>query len=108
MGIPEPEPDLAVLRGTEQEFWHRHPSTAELVVEVCITSHDYDRSKLRAYASAAVKECWLVLGPEKVIEVYRLPKDGEYSEQMSYGPGDTLVCAVLPGFTLALDGFFAK
>ncbi len=104
----EPEPDLAVLRGTEQEFWHRHPSTAELVVEVCITSHDYDRSKLRAYASAAVKECWLVLGPEKVIEVYRQPKDGEFSEHAVHGPGGTLMSEVLPGFRLELDAFFAK
>ena len=31
----------------------------------------YDRSKLRACASADVKECWLVLGPEKLIEVHR-------------------------------------
>ena len=33
----------------------------------------YDRSKLRAYASAGVKECWLVLGREKQIEVNRQP-----------------------------------
>jgi hypothetical protein len=30
-----------------------------------VSSHDYDRSKLRAYAVAGVQECWLVLGPEK-------------------------------------------
>src|SRR5271154_2662235 len=52
----EPEPDLAVLHGVEEDFWNRHPDTAELIVEVCVTSHEYGRSKLRAYADAAVKE----------------------------------------------------
>ena len=104
----EPEPDVAVLRGTEEDFWNRHPDTAELVVEVCVTSHEYDRSKLRAYAEAAVKECWLVLGPEKKIEVYRLPKNGQFTGQTSFGPGGTLDCAALPGFKLSLDSFFSK
>ena len=85
-----------------------HPRTAELVIEVCVTSHDYDRSKLRAYAAAGVKECWLILGPEKQIEVYRQPKDGQFTEHALHGPGGTLTSAALPEFTLALDAFFAK
>ena len=104
----EPEPDIAVLHGEEADFWNRHPDTAELVVEVCVTSHDYDRSKLRAYAGAAVKECWLVLGPERMIEVYRQPKDSQFTERTLHGPGGTLTSAALPGFTLSLDSFFAK
>src|SRR5213592_2774839 len=66
----EPEPDLAVVRGREEDFLQEHPRTAELVIEVCVTSHEYDRSKLRAYANAGVKECWFVLVPEKQIEVH--------------------------------------
>jgi len=104
----EPEPDLAVVGGRKEDFRHDHPNTAELVIEVCITSHDYDRSKLRAYATAAVKECWLVLGPEKQIEVYRQPKDGQFTEHEFCGPGGTLASAALPGFTLSLDALFAK
>ena len=104
----EPEPDVSVVRGTEKDFWSNHPHTAELVIEVCITSHDYDRSKLRAYASAAVKECWLVLGPEKQIEVYRQSKDGQFTEHSLHGPGGTLTSTALPEFTLSLDAFFAK
>ena len=73
LGDSEPEPDLAVVRGRREDYRQTHPTTAELVIEVCVTSHDYDRSKLRAYASASVQECWLVLGPEKQIEVHRQP-----------------------------------
>jgi Uma2 family endonuclease len=107
-GDSEPEPDLAVVAGRKEDFRNDHPHTAELVIEVSISSYEYDRSKLRAYANAGVKECWLVLGPEKKIEVYRQPKDGQFTEHAQYGPGGTLASAALPEFTLSLDAFFAK
>src|SRR5213078_2040843 len=69
----EPEPDVAVVRGREEDFRLEHPHTAELVIEVCVTSLDYDRSKLRAYASAGVKEYWFVIAPDRKIEVHRGP-----------------------------------
>jgi Uma2 family endonuclease len=107
-GDSEPEPDLAVGIGRKEDFRLDHPHTAEFVIEVCITSHDYDRSKLRAYANAAVKECWLVLGPEKQIEVYRQTKDRQFTEHTVHGPGGMLTSTALPEFTLSLDTFFAK
>jgi len=106
-GDSEPEPDLAVVAGRKEDFRLDHPHTAELVIEVCITSPDYDRSKLRAYAAAGVKECWLILGPDKKTEVYRQPKDGRYSERELHGPGGTLASAAVPEFTLSLDALFA-
>jgi len=107
-GDSEPEPDLAVVAGRKEDFRHDHPHTAELVLEISITSHDYDRSKLRAYAAAGVKECWLVLGPEKQIEVYRQPKDGQFIEHSLHGPDGVLACAALPECTLSLDALFGK
>jgi len=107
-GDSEPEPDLAVVSGRKEDFREDHPHTAEFVIEVSITSHDYDRSKLRAYAAAGVKECWLVLGPERLIEVYRQPKDGQFTEHALHGPGGSLTSAALPEFTLSLDALFAQ
>jgi Uma2 family endonuclease len=104
----EPEPDVSVVRGDETDFVSDHPRTAELVIEVCVSSHDYDRSKLRAYATAGVKECWLVLGPDKQIEVYRQPRKGQFTDHAIHGPGGALTSAALPEFTLDLDVFFAK
>ena len=49
--------------GSINDYRTEHPYTAEVVIEICVSSHEYDRSKLRAYADAGVKECWLVLGP---------------------------------------------
>ena len=82
--------------------------TAELVIEVCVTSHDYDRSKLRAYASAGVKEVWLVLAPEKQIEVHRQPADGQFSDPVVAGPGGRFVSVAVPSFAVDLDALFAK
>ncbi len=104
----EPEPDLAVIQRRIDDFWHEHPRTAELVIEVCVTSTDYDRSKLRAYASAGVKECWLVLGPEKQIEVYRQPTGNQFSEYIVHGPGGQLNSMILPGLAVELDRLFSQ
>ena len=69
--------------------------------------HDFDRSKLRAYASAGVKECWLVLGPEKQIEVHRQPQGEQFAEHALHGPGGLLTSAAAPSFTVELDRLFA-
>ena len=44
------------MPGSEEDFRLAHPRTAELVIEVCVTSAEYDRSKLRACATAGVKK----------------------------------------------------
>ena len=104
----EPEPDLAVVIGKKEDYRQDHPHTAELVIEVCVTSHDYDRSKLRAYASAGVKEVWLVLAPEKQIEVHRQPAGRQFAERVLTGPGGPLVSVAVPSFAVDLDALFAK
>lgn len=107
-GDSEPEPDLAVFRGSEDDFRARHPTTAELVIEVCVTSHDYDRSKLRAYATAGVKEVWFVLVPEQQIEVHRHPSGGEFADRTTYSIGGVLASAALPEFSVQLDSLFQQ
>lgn len=99
-GDSEPEPDLSVVQGREEDYAARHPDTAELVIEVVVTSYDYDRSKLRAYATAGVKECWLVLAPEQQIEVYRQPQGDHYSEKRVFVVGQRLASSVFPSVTV--------
>ena len=57
----EPEPNISVVRGAARDFLDDHPHHAEFGVEICVSSPDYDRAKLRAYASAGIPEVWLVL-----------------------------------------------
>ncbi len=103
----EPEPDLAVVRGRMEDYRHEHPHTAELVIEVCVSSAEYDRSKLRAYANAGVKEVWLILAPEKRIEVHRQPAGDKFAGQELHGPGGRLTSATVAGLTVSLDALFA-
>ena len=105
-GDSEPEPDLSVVRGSINDYQTEHPHTAELVIEICVSSHEYDRSKLRAYAGANVKECWLVLGPEKTIEVHRQPQGERYGERSIHGPGGILSSTAVSGFRADLATLF--
>ncbi len=77
------------------------------MIEVCETGHEYDRSKLRAYASAGVKECWLVLEVGKSIEVHRQPAGEQFAECIVHGPGELLVTTSVPSFTLDIASLFA-
>jgi Uma2 family endonuclease len=104
----EPEPNVSVVRGELDDYLRAHPDTAELVVEVCADFQEYDRSKVRAYATAGVKECWIVLGPERRVEVYRNPLNGVFRERIIIGPGGTLTCQSLPGVTVDLDQLFRE
>ena len=102
----EPEPDLSVVRGSLEDYTKTHPTTAELVVEICVTSHEYDRSKLRAYAQAGVKEVWLVLGPEKRIEIYRLPETDHFVGHEVLENAATLTSTALPSVSMPLMELF--
>ncbi len=85
-----PEPDVAVVQGTWADFRSRHPTTAELVVEVAISSAALDRENASLYAGAGVTAYWIVLGSEEQIEVYREPVDGSYQSRRVYERGETI------------------
>ena len=104
----EPEPDVSVIQGSIDDYTTEHPRTAELVIGVCVTTHEYDRSKLRAYARAGVKECWFVLGPENQIEVHRQPAGEQFAERTLHGPSGVLPSTAVPEITVELDALFAK
>ena len=85
-----PEPDVSVMRGTLGDFGTRHPTTAELVVEVAASSVAPDRENASLYAEAGVAEYWIILGEREQVEVYRRPVEGVYREQRTYGRGEVI------------------
>jgi Uma2 family endonuclease len=102
----EPIPDLAVIAGSVSDFDQRHPSTAELIVEVAVTTVDADREKAEIYAEADVKEYWIVLPVERQVEVYRQPRGGKYEAREIFTQGE-IVCSVLPAIRVSLAKLFA-
>ncbi|MEJ2327553.1 MAG: Uma2 family endonuclease [Chromatiaceae bacterium] len=82
----EPEPDLAIVRGDIERFRSCHPSSAELVVEIAISSIDIDRAKAELYARAGVPSYWLVLPEQRAAIVYSDPGPGGYQSEQRLDP----------------------
>ena len=103
----EPEPDVMIVRGEESDYDEVHPITAELVVEIAVSSAALDRENASLYAEAGVPEYWIVLGGEQQIEVYRQPENGVYRQKRLYSLGETLACENVPGLSASLTDWFA-
>jgi len=72
--VHEPEPDVAVVPGQRRDYATSHPKTATLIVEVALTSVDYDRNvKSSLYAKAGIPEYWLLNLRDRRLEVFREP-----------------------------------
>jgi Uma2 family endonuclease len=77
----DPVPDLAVVPGRPRDYTG-HPTTADLVVEVADTSLDFDTSdKKLLYASAGIRDYWVVDVNGRRLLVYRNPQGGDYAAQ---------------------------
>jgi len=71
----EPEPDVAIVPGTERDYLTAHPSMAALIVEVADSSLRVDRRlKSGLYARARLPEYWIVNLVDGALEVYREPE----------------------------------
>lgn len=103
----EPEPDISVTRGGEIDFSSAHPTTAELVVEVAVSSPALDRENASLYAEAGVKEYWIVLGTDRRVEVYRRPENGHYQETRVFEAKDFIECSSVPALRLTVSELFA-
>jgi len=71
----KPEPDLAVVRGTEQDYIESGtPRTALLVVEVSDSTLRYDRGrKAGLYAKYKIADYWVLNLVDRQLEVHRDP-----------------------------------
>lgn len=103
----EPLQDVAVAAGVDADFDERHPTTAELVIEVAVSSERPDREMAALYAEAGVKEYWIVLAPRRQVEVYRRPEAGGYRERQIFAGDDEIVCDALPAIGVSLPALFA-
>ncbi len=106
--INAPEPDIAIVRGTEEDYAKRHPGPADLplVIEVADSSLSIDQTtKLRLYATAAIPQYWVINLPESQVEVYELPDAaaGEYARRACYGLGQGFFLHLSPRHSLEIN-----
>jgi len=100
-----PEPDVAVVSGSVDDYETRHPETALLVVEVADSSLQQDRlTKSGIYAAAAIPEYWIVNLRALVLEVMRDPEPARarYRDVRTLRGGARVELAALPGVVVAV------
>lgn len=100
----EPQPDLAILT-SDSDSGTRLPKASDvlLLIEVADTTIQYDRTvKLQLYAKHGIREVWIVNLVDRVLEVYREPKDGGYRVKLDRAASETMSPLALPTVELAL------
>jgi Uma2 family endonuclease len=105
LATSEPEPDIAIVLGDIESYRDQHPTTAELVVEIAVSSVEVDRAKADLYAKAGVAIYWLVLAEECAVEVYSEPGDSGYRNMETCGIGHRL--ETWYGMRIPIDAVFA-
>jgi hypothetical protein len=76
LSVSEPEPDIAIVRISQDHYSTRHPEPADigLVIEVSDATLDYDRDeKGTIYAQDGIVCYWVINIPDQQIEVYTEP-----------------------------------
>ncbi len=86
----EPEPDIAVVRGSIRDYRDAHPQSAVLIIEVADSTLAFDRHvKGSLYARAGVSEYWIINLVDSVVEMYREPiQDSSARFRWSYARSD--------------------
>ena len=102
----EPEPDLAVIRGSVRDYVDRHPTPEDvaLVIEVAETSLARDRAKCQIYAEARIENYWIVNLVDSQIEVYSRPSvsgHGAKYEQLMRCDAPMTIPLIVEGQTVA-------
>jgi len=108
--VSQPEPDIAVVRGTVRDYTRAHPTTAVLVVEVSESTLAFDRGeKASLYASAGIPEYWIINLLDRCVEVYRDPiaMTGQlygygYRSRLQFFATDTVAAIAIPQAPIAI------
>lgn len=106
----EPEPDVAVARGSVRDYSQEHPARPVLVVEVAVSSLALDRDhKGSLYARARLEDYWIVNLVDRVLEVYRQPTPDaaaafgwRYGSRQNLGPEASVAPLAAPAARVAV------
>ena len=104
-------PDIALVWGKSSDYREQHPTpqSVALLVEVSVTSADYDLGeKAIQYAQAGINDYWVVLVKEKAIAVHREPSPEGYKEVIRLSGEDTLSPPAMPEVVWMVDGLLGK
>ena len=95
-----PEPDIAVVPGRAEDYFERHPSHANLIVELAHSSVIQDRiTKSAIYARAGTPCYWIVNVRDRCVEAFREPDrwKAEYASAVRATGAHKLTIDAYPG-----------
>jgi Uma2 family endonuclease len=98
----EPEPDVAIVRGSTEDYAFRvpGPDDVELLIEVSLTSLDQDRGEKRmAYARGRIPVYWIINLVHRQVEVFSDPEPDGYGTSKVHREGQS-VPVVIGGLSL--------
>ena len=101
-----PEPDIALLKWRDDFYRDALPGPEDvlLIIETSDSSLSKDRNvKLPTYARHRIPEVWIENIPDHVLEAYRNPVNGEYTETRIYRPGETISPQAFPDLQLSVS-----
>ena len=109
----EPEPDVAVVRGTPRDYrdFHPLPANTVLVVEISESTLAYDQlTKASLYARAQIAEYWILNLMDRRMEVCSRPEAStnapfrwRYADIKTFEPGSQITPLAAPGASVAVD-----
>ena len=99
-----PEPDFALVPISRAPG--PHPQKAFLLIEVSNSSLRLDRKvKAPLYAEGGSPEYWIVDVANARLEVFRAPRNGEWTEHFTLGPKETIRPVSFPDVEFPLKDF---
>jgi Uma2 family endonuclease len=89
----DPIPDISVVIGGPFDYrdCHATPQDTALLVEIAVSSVEYDLgSKALLYSKAGIEDYWVVMPNEKIIVVHRQPTQNGYTQVIRLGEDDSV------------------
>jgi Uma2 family endonuclease len=88
----EPEPDVALARGSVEDYEENHPEPADvaLIVEVADSSLRDDRDLIPVYGAGRIPVYWIINLVDCQVEVYSDPGPHGYLSSVFLKPGQTV------------------
>ncbi|NDJ19469.1 Uma2 family endonuclease [Myxacorys almedinensis] len=86
----EPQPDIAIVQPLDAVYLEHHPYPENIfwIIEYSYSTIAIDlEPKRRIYASAGIREYWVVNLKTKTLIVFRDPTDGDYGWRFEFGDG---------------------
>jgi Uma2 family endonuclease len=102
----EPEPDLAIVKGTMFDYADRHPSPEDvyLVVEIADSTLKKDcEVKDKLYARSNIADYWVIDVKNRQVHIFRTPTPTGYASHLILSDSQTISPLAFPEILLPIS-----